>query len=114
MSGSRRAKRPEVVTFKVDASLAEAMKRIANRSAFIRAAILGALDSMCPLCQGTGVLTPNQKRHWDEFAGSHRLEECGKCNELRLVCSEPKGRRAGQAARSSDRRSCAAGRGGAT
>lgn len=76
----------DVVTFKVDSSLVEAMKHIPNRSAFIRTAILGALDSACPLCQGTGVLTPRQKEHWDDFADGHALEECGECHELHLVC----------------------------
>lgn len=115
MAGAGRGKRAEVVTFKVDPSLAEAMKRVGNRSAFIRAAILGALESMCPLCQGTGVLTPNQKRHWDEFADDHRLEECRECNELRLVCPEPKGGRARKSStRTAARKSCAPHRGRAS
>jgi len=58
----------EIVTFKADRSLLEAMRGIPNRSAFIRQAILAALDSACPLCRGTGVLTPDQRRHWAEAA----------------------------------------------
>ena len=81
-------RKPEVVTFKVEASLLEAMKRIPNRSAFIRSAILGALESACPLCQGTGCLSPNQKEHWEAFAADHAVEECDDCHELHLVCSE--------------------------
>ncbi len=81
-------KRPktEVVTFKVDESVMEAMKGVSNRSAFIRDAILAAMDGVCPVCKGSGVLTPNQKEHWSAFAADHALEECGDCHELRLVC----------------------------
>ena len=91
MAGKDKSK-PEVVTFKVESSLVEAMRRMPNRSAFIRTAILNALDGACPLCQGSGVLTPNQKVHWDAFAGDHALRECDDCHELHLVCSG-KGRR---------------------
>ena len=76
-----------VVTFKADASLLEALKAIPNRSEFIRTAILAALYSFCPLCQGAGVLTPNQKKHWDNFASRHPLRECGDCHEVHLVCA---------------------------
>jgi hypothetical protein len=76
----------EIITFKVTESLKEAMKGIPNRSEFIRAAILAALDSVCPLCQGTGILLPNQKDHWDRFARAHTVRECEKCNAVHLVC----------------------------
>jgi hypothetical protein len=76
----------EIVTFKADASLLKAMKGIANRSAFIRNAITAALDNVCPLCKGTGVLTPDQKTHWKVFATDHPLEECEGCHEIHLVC----------------------------
>lgn len=79
--------KPTTITFKVDETLAEALSGIPNRSAFIRDAVLAALDSACPLCNGTGFLTPHQRRHWDEFNEHHALEECGSCHELHLVCS---------------------------
>ncbi len=77
----------EIITFKADRSLLEAMKGIPNRSAFIRAAILAALDSVCPVCQGTGVLTPEQRKHWVAFAADHRITECDDCHELHVVCT---------------------------
>ena len=77
----------EVVSFKADPALLGAMRGIANRSEFIRSAILAALDSTCPLCSGTGILTPSQMRHWDEFAEDHSLRECESCREVHLVCS---------------------------
>lgn len=85
-------KKSEIITFKVDASLMEVLKKIPNRSHFIRAAILQALDATCPLCQGTGILTPSQQEHWTRFARDHSLMECDDCHELHLVCAKPSGR----------------------
>lgn len=79
-------KKQEMITFKVDEPLWEAMRHIPNRSEFIRAAILAALDSVCPLCKGSGILTPDQHRHWDEFIENHVLEECEDCHAVHLVC----------------------------
>jgi len=83
----------EIITFKADASLLEAMKGVPNRSEFIRNAILAALDSACPLCSGTGVLTPQQKKHLLDFLVDHPLQECEKCHDLRFIC--PHGSRKG-------------------
>jgi hypothetical protein len=85
---SRNAQKEVVVTFKADASLVEALKVVQNRSNFIRTAILSALGSHCPLCGGDGVLTPNQKRHWDEFVQHHPLEECSDCHEVHITCHQ--------------------------
>ena len=84
----------EIVTFKVDQTLLDALKGIPNRSEFIRTAILNALGSVCPLCKGTGILTPNQRSHWDVFSADHLIEECDECHEFRLVCSKRPRRRA--------------------
>ena len=35
-----------------------------------------------------GALTPNQKRHWDSFASTHAVSECGDCHALHLVCPD--------------------------
>jgi len=76
----------EIITVKVSHSLVEAMRGIPNRSRFIRDAILAALDSTCPLCGGTGILTPKQREHWREFSAGHVLEECPDCHEMHLTC----------------------------
>ncbi|MDQ7781976.1 MAG: ribbon-helix-helix domain-containing protein [Desulfomonilaceae bacterium] len=78
--------RQKVITFKVPETLEEAMKGIPNRSEFIRNAILSALDQLCPLCRGTGILAPNQQRHWAQFARDHSVEQCGRCKAVHLVC----------------------------
>ena len=88
MAGKRR--KDELITFKVDPSLLHAMEGVPNRSAFIRAAVLTALENACPLCKGTGVLTPNQRRHWKTFAADHSVEQCAECDEYRIVCARPK------------------------
>ena len=83
-------KKDEVITFKVNAALAEAMAGIPNRSDFIRKAVIAALDGACPLCKGTGILTPAQRKHWRSFAVTHSVKECDECHEPYIVCSESK------------------------
>ena len=79
-------KKQEIITFKVDGALSRVLQGIENRSEFIRSAILAALDSNCPLCKGTGILTPDQHKHWDSFARNHTVEKCDMCNAYHLVC----------------------------
>jgi len=76
----------QIITFKAEEALVEAMGDIPNRSEFIRSAILAALEGVCPVCHGTGVLNPHQQRHWREFSRNHQLEHCDECNEDKLVC----------------------------
>ncbi len=78
----------EVITFKVDSALKKAMEGVTNRSEFIRTAILSALDNACPLCKGTGILTPHQYEHWQEFSKNHTLEKCKDCNCWILFCEK--------------------------
>ena len=76
----------EVISFKVDARTLEQLQNIPNRSEFIRSAVMRALDNTCPLCGGTGVLTPTQKMHWEKFREKHSFIECTDCHEMRLIC----------------------------
>ncbi len=76
----------EIITFKVDEALAEAMAGIQNRSDFIRTAILSALGNTCPLCNGTGTLSAAQRSHWEDFTQHHHLHTCKNCREPHLVC----------------------------
>lgn len=82
------SKKQETVTFKVDVSLAAALKTMPNRSEFIRSAILTALKNCCPLCQGTGTLTPAQLKHWNTFAANHTIEKCDQCHAIHVICDE--------------------------
>lgn len=94
---------PATLSFKADNALALALRGIPNRSRFIRDAILIALKHICPMCGGTGVFTPNQRRHWQEFQKHHALQECRECRAVHLVCTAAKrrggGRRGGGFAR---------------
>jgi len=78
----------EIITFKTDTALAEKLEHVPNKSEFIRNAILAALNSTCPLCGGTGSLSPKQMEHWQEFSSSHRLQKCRDCHEYYLTCKE--------------------------
>jgi len=77
----------QVLTIRADADLLEAMKGISNRSEFVRNAILAALENICPFCRGSGIMKPNQKKHWEDLFQDHHFIECEICHELRLVCS---------------------------
>jgi DnaJ-class molecular chaperone len=83
----RHHEKQQIITFKADDALVEAMEGITNRSEFIRSAILAALDGVCPMCQGTGVLSTAQRRHWQEFSRTHAIETCRHCDETRFVCN---------------------------
>ena len=76
----------DLITFKVEPSLAKLINRMQNKSEFIRQSILSSLQSTCPLCQGTGVLTVSQRDHWKEFAAHHAVRRCPKCDAVHLSC----------------------------
>ncbi len=73
------SQKSEIITFKADRALLQAMQGLPNRSEFIRSAVLAALDSACPLCRGTGILSAPQRQHWSTLraqpygAGVRRL-----------------------------------------
>ncbi len=77
----------EIVSFKVEDSLMEALSAIPNRSEFIRNAIKTALENICPFCQGTGVLSVEQKKHWELFSRHHAMIRCETCGAIHPVCS---------------------------
>lgn len=52
----RHPHRETMVTIRVDQCLADMLKSIPNRSAFIRDAIREALARQCPVCGGAGFL----------------------------------------------------------
>ena len=79
-------RKEEIVTFKADESLVAALEGVPNRSAFIREAILSALESRCPLCRGTGIMSAEQQKHWNEFSRHHRIVECCDCHAIHIVC----------------------------
>lgn len=81
-----RNQKHEVITFKADNTLASVLKNIPNRSQFIRNAVLRALENVCPLCQGNGILNVNQKEHWDTFINHHKITKCSDCESMYIQC----------------------------
>ncbi len=77
-----------IITFKVDSEVEEILSRIPNKSEFIRASILQAIDCVCPVCNGTGIINHKQKKHWDEFLINHSVKRCGECDELYITCNK--------------------------
>ena len=81
-------KKDIVMTFKADGPMLKALNNIPNRSEFIRSAILSALNNSCPLCGGTGIFTPDQRKHWELFNKNHIVEQCNDCHAVHIVCQE--------------------------
>lgn len=76
----------ETISFKVDPALMALLAGVENRSEFIRSALLAALRNACPLCNGSGILRPQQRHLWDDFAASHPPAECGRCHARVFTC----------------------------
>jgi hypothetical protein len=85
------SKKTDLITFKVEPSLAELINQMPNKSDFIRKAILSTLNNTCPLCQGTGVLSAHQRKHWDDFSTHHQMKRCGECQSMYLRCDAHSG-----------------------
>ena len=81
-------KKEGVITFKVNEDMYDVIKDIPNRSEFIRTAIMMALENICPLCNGTGILTPKQREHWVSFTQDHSVKRCEDCDELFIECAK--------------------------
>jgi hypothetical protein len=79
-------KKERVFTFKTDENLAEELARIPNKSEFIRHAIERALANKCPLCNGSGSLSPAQAKHLAEFLDGHSLKKCDECDAVHFTC----------------------------
>ena len=45
------------------------------------------MENTCPLCMGTGILSAEQRTHWDQFAADHSLHTCDDCEAVHLVCN---------------------------
>ena len=68
-------KKQAVITFKAEGEMLAALNKISNKSEFIRAAVLNALDE-------------KQRKHWKTFAKFHTLKRCRKCDALEIECRD--------------------------
>lgn len=82
------ADKQTVISFKADEALAAALEGLPNRSEFIREALMMALGGVCPLCRGTGVLSPKQLAHWESFTRTHEVRRCPECQGVQLFCEQ--------------------------
>jgi hypothetical protein len=81
-----------LVSFKVEAELAELLNRLPNKSEFIRKALAAQLRICCPLCDGKGLVPHGIHEHYARLIDVNRTRSCVHCGgELRLSgdTSEP-------------------------
>lgn len=57
-SESAGAEPKERMTFRLPAELAQALRRLPNQTAFVERAVRESLGQVCPLCRGTGTMSP--------------------------------------------------------
>jgi len=69
-----------VVSFRVDQHLAEVLDNLPDKSAFIREAILQRFYSVCPFCNGNGVLPRNIADWLQNSLPAHESVECTCCH----------------------------------
>ena len=65
-----------VVSFRVDRHLADVLKKVPDKSSFIRDVILRSFYETCPVCRGRGVL-PMELSRW--AAKQLRTEKAAEC-----------------------------------
>jgi len=83
-----------VVSFRVDRHLADVLKKVPDKSSFIRDVILRSFYETCPVCRGRGVL-PKELARWS--AGKLRQDKSMECECC--LYGYPEGARPGGKAR---------------
>lgn len=68
-----------VVSFRVDRHLADVLRKVPDKSSFIRDVILRSFYETCPVCRGRGVLPKEISRWAHQRLKSDHAEECGCC-----------------------------------
>lgn len=68
-----------VVTFRVDAHLAEALERLPDKSAFIRKALTTTFHETCPACAGEGRLDCESASWLGEVLAKEGAKKCECC-----------------------------------
>jgi hypothetical protein len=68
-----------VVTFRVDAHLAEALERLPDKSQFIRTAIKSAFHETCPACGGEGRVDSDASKWLTEVLKKNGARRCQCC-----------------------------------
>jgi len=76
---ARKHTRTTVVSFKVEAELAELLNGLPNKSAFIRKAIAAQLGVACPLCLGQGIVSRGLHQHFAQVVSDSQRRQCAAC-----------------------------------
>jgi len=87
-----------IVSFRVDRHLADVLKKVPDKSSFIRDVILRSFYDTCPVCRGRGVLPKELSRWAASRLKADKAVECncclygypkaarGRANGQRFVC----------------------------
>lgn len=84
----KKNKKNFIISFKLDKELFLRLSNIEDKSNFIRLAVLKELQNICPLCNGTGVLNENQKKHINNLLLNHEIIKCPECGEVYIKCKK--------------------------
>lgn len=69
-----------IVSFRVDKHLADVLKRVPDKSAFIRDVILRSFYDSCPICRGRGVLPAEVAKWASKSMKQDQAVECHCCH----------------------------------
>ncbi|HWL93059.1 MAG TPA: hypothetical protein VNT79_05965 [Phycisphaerae bacterium] len=69
-----------IVSFRVDRHLADVLKKVPDKSSFIRDVILRSFYETCPMCRGRGVLPVELARWASKMLKAEKAVDCACCN----------------------------------
>ena len=69
-----------IVSFRVDKHMADVLKKVPDKSTFIRDVILRSFYDTCPVCRGRGVLPRELSRWAAKQLKSEKAMECACCH----------------------------------
>ncbi|MBX3394599.1 MAG: hypothetical protein KF841_04440 [Phycisphaerae bacterium] len=69
-----------VVSFRVDRHLAKVLRKVPDKSSFIRDVILRSFYETCPMCRGRGVLPAELARWAARILKQEKTVDCVCCN----------------------------------
>lgn len=81
-----------VVSFRVDRHLANVLKKVPDKSSFIRDVILRSFYETCPMCRGRGVLPLELAKWATRMLKAEKAVDCGCCNYTYPPAALPRGK----------------------
>ncbi len=77
---SDRMPKDQLLSFKVDAKLAQLLSSVKNRSELIRDAVYAYLGHLCPLCEGKGTIPANRSHEIELLLAQLEFATCSGCH----------------------------------